>query len=118
MARDIINMSETLPMSLIVFSQEMRRDLEAGVAGRGSVGLMSGYAAKVARLTDPYEHLIRSRNLRNLEDKATVHEVQMHAPKTTPRIVTVKNEDGTDLVEVIGRDKWSLMRQIGEILVE
>jgi hypothetical protein len=118
MARDLMAMLEAFDMSLIVFTQEMRLEFGAGVAGRGSVGLMCGLAERVARLTDPFEHLIRSRKPLNPSETATVHEAQMHAPDGRQRTIIVKNQQGDTEVELFGSDNFKLAREIGKILME
>ncbi|MDP4199913.1 MAG: hypothetical protein Q8902_10130, partial [Bacteroidota bacterium] len=80
MAREILELQESLSLTVILFSHEMRSDLESGLPGRGSLGLISGQAASVVRLADPFEHLIRSRKPRNQPERATIHEAQMLAP--------------------------------------
>jgi hypothetical protein len=122
MARDLMALLEAFDLSLVVFTQEMRLEFEAGVAGRGSVGLMCGIAERVARLKDPFEHLIRSRNPRNWPAKGTVHEAQMLASKIASdgpqRTIVIKNEYGNVDHEFRSRDKYWLARQIGEYLIE
>ncbi len=80
MAREILELQQAMSLTVVVFSHEMRVDLEAGLPGRGSLGLLSGQAGTVARLADPFEHLIRSRKPRNQPERGTVHEAQMLAP--------------------------------------
>ncbi len=106
MARDILELQQAMSLTVVVFSHEMRLDLEAGLPGRGSVGLLSGQAGTVARLADPFEHLIRSRKPRNQPERGIVHEAQMLAPA----LEDVENfgndsEDGTEILVIASRAK-------------
>jgi hypothetical protein len=96
MSRELLELMDAFEMSLVVFTQEMRLEFGAGIAGRGSVGLLCGRAERVARMTDEFEHLIRSRKRQNQADKANVHEAQMLAPVRGNHVVTIKSPDGSE----------------------
>ena len=121
MARELMNLLEQFDMSLVLFTQEMRIEFEAGIAGRGSVGLMCGIAARVARMRDPFERLIRSRSPRIQAEKAIVHEAQMHASDTKKKeermSIVVKHENGVVFDEATG-SKGFLARHLGELLLD
>ncbi len=86
MVMQLIELRSTLGLTFLIFSHEMKRDLAAGLPGRGSLGVISAHSGSVQRMNDPFEHLIRHRkNERKSENRAKqaengiVHEAQMRS---------------------------------------
>ncbi len=84
MSKDLLELRSKLGLSIVVFSHDQKRDLAAGIPGRGALGIISANAGSVQRLNDPFEHLIRHRkqeatkeNLQKQAEKGIVHEAQM-----------------------------------------
>src|SRR6266540_2256199 len=63
-ARELMTLCEKYQCAVVVFSQEMRSDLERGKGGRGAMGLLCAMAERVLRIADPFEQLIRKRTPR------------------------------------------------------
>ena len=91
MVMQLIELRDTLGLTFLIFSHEMKRDLAAGLPGRGPLGIISAQAGSVQRLNDPFEHLIRNRKKENLgapssinpskrAENGVIHEAQMRAP--------------------------------------
>lgn len=81
----LIELRDQLGLTFVVFSHEMKRDLGAGIPGRGPLGVLAAKAGVVLRLNDPFEHLIRSRKSEAGQENASkysgngiIHEAQMH----------------------------------------
>jgi hypothetical protein len=77
LVRELIGLRESLGLTVIIFSQEMRRDMAAGLPGRGAIGYLAAKAGSVSRMSDPFEHLIRSRGGSNQRANGVIHEAQM-----------------------------------------
>jgi len=92
MVMQLIELRDQLGLTFVVFSHEMKRDLGAGIPGRGPLGALAAKAGAVVRLNDPFEHLIRSRkseagqgNASKYSGNDVIHEAQMRSrsiPKT------------------------------------
>jgi hypothetical protein len=86
MVMQLLELRDTLGLTFLIFSHEMKRDLAAGLPGRGPLGIISANAGSVQRLNDPFEHLIRNRKKENSgmyrskqAGNGTVHEAQMRS---------------------------------------
>jgi hypothetical protein len=86
MVMQLIELRDTLGLTFLIFSHEMKRDLAAGLPGRGPLGIISAQAGSVQRMNDPFEHLIRHRknetgsgNRPKQAENGIVHEVQMRS---------------------------------------
>ena len=97
MARELLELRDSLGLTVVIFSHEMKRDLEAGVPGRGAIGIIAAHAESVWRLKDPFEHLIRSRGSKNV----TIHEAQTCANQLLPT-----SEGGIEEVGDYHEDPW------------
>ena len=97
MARELLELRDRLGLTVVIFSHEMKRDLEAGISGRGAIGIIAAHAESVCRLKDPFEHLIRSRGSKN----DTIHEAQTRANKLLPT-----SEGGIEEVGDYHEDPW------------
>ncbi len=82
----LIELRNTLGLTFLIFSHEMKRDLAAGLPGRGPIGVISAHAGSVQRMNDPFEHLIRHRknearseNRPKQAENGIVHEAQMRS---------------------------------------
>ncbi len=73
-ARELLKLRDEYALTILIFSQEMRRDLAPGLAGRGAVGMIAPRALTVSRLLDPFEHLYGSKQA----EKPDVHEKITH----------------------------------------
>jgi len=56
MAIELLQLSSELELSIVIFSHEMKRDLEAGMPGKGPIGMLATRAEKISRLPDYYEN--------------------------------------------------------------
>ena len=97
MARELLELRDSLGLTVVIFSHEMKRDLEAGVPGRGAIGIIAAHAESVWRLKDPFEHLIRSRGSKN----DTIHEAQTRVNKLLPT-----SEGGVEELGDYHQDPW------------
>jgi hypothetical protein len=93
MVMQLIELRDTLGLTFLIFSHEMKRDLAAGLPGRGPLGVISAQSGSVQRMNDPFEHLIRHRknetksgNRPKQAENGIVHEAQMRSglPSVVP----------------------------------
>ena len=92
MVIEMIELREQLGLTFIVFSHKLNWDIEAGLPGRGPLGILASKSGVVVRLKDPFEHLIRSRNTQKQAGKGIVHEAHMRSP--TVKFKTPSERDG------------------------
>ncbi len=92
MVTELITLREQFGLTFIVFSHKMNWDIEAGLPGRGPLGVLASKSGVVIRLKDPFEHMIHSRRGEIGAEKGIVHETQMRSAKMKPK--TPSERDG------------------------
>ncbi len=111
---ELVKLREKYGLTFIVFSHKLNWDIEAGLPGRGSLGVLASKSGAVIRLKDPFEHMIHSRRGEKQAGKGIVHETQMRSSKVTFK--TPSERDGVPRLTVyedylvdpwIGSDKKS-----------
>jgi hypothetical protein len=98
-ARDLIRLKEQVGATVVVFSHEMREDLEAGMPGRGALGLLAIRSEAVHRMLGEFDHLVK---VRKEAETATVHEAQTKDSESDGEFTLIRNslEGGQDLFEL------------------
>jgi hypothetical protein len=62
-AKALVRLQQTYELSITILSHEMRRDVEAGIAARGAIGILSAFSESVWKMGAPVrEHLSRMQN--------------------------------------------------------
>ncbi len=62
MARELIQLCDKFHLSIVLFSHEMKKDVEAGLPGRGPIGIIAAKASTVSRFPDPFEKFYGTRD--------------------------------------------------------
>jgi hypothetical protein len=62
MARELVQLCDKFHLSIVIFSHEMKKDIEPGLPGRGSIGIIAAKASAVSRFPDPFEKFYGSRD--------------------------------------------------------
>ncbi len=81
MARELLQLCDRLQLSIVIFSHEMKKDLEPGLPGRGPIGILAAKAAAVSRFADPFDKFYGSRKKLVTpisEPTPSVHEKQIY----------------------------------------
>jgi hypothetical protein len=62
MARELVQLCDKFHLSIVIFSHEMKKDVEAGLPGRGPIGIIAAKASTVSRFPDPFEKFYGTRD--------------------------------------------------------
>jgi hypothetical protein len=82
MARELVQLCDKLQLSIVIFSHEMKKDVEPGLPGRGPIGILAAKAGAVSRFPDPFEKFYGTRDTSKNAGNATVNEKQMRLPES------------------------------------
>ena len=72
-AREMLKLREEYNLTVVVFSHEMKRDVQAGIPARGAIGMISAYADSVWRLQTEEEMRkpLKQRRVVDVHEKET-----------------------------------------------
>jgi hypothetical protein len=79
LARELLKLRNRFGLTVVLFSHEMKRDLQPGLAGRGALGMIAPFATVISPIFDPFEHLMGHMRAEN----AAIHEEQTHVAQDT-----------------------------------
>ncbi len=101
-ARELIKLREQFDLTIVVFSQEMKRDVEPGLAARGALGILAPCAHTVVRLPDPFEHLMGHKQ----SEKGTVHEEETRLERSETESQPVSSREKNRLASATKKHNY------------
>ena len=98
-AREMLKLREEYNLTVVVFSHEMKRDVQAGIPARGAIGMLSAYADSVWRLQTEEEKNkpLKQRRVVDVHEKEMQknkeHEAALAAEALALELMEDQNDD-------------------------